>query len=349
MAWPEDDLTLSESIAQGSHDAGDSYQSTPIVVAFDASLPATPADGCILEKGGSANLLHIGLRDTGTVLRLKVGDGRVETPDDDVVHLDISGGDLPSDTATHTFVFEADPGNGTVRAWIDGAEVGTQTGTGMRGGKNYNGATGFFVSGGTSDASGEPTNAWPGGAVGNARFYGNQLVTTSPPSGGTNLTGSGLVATATIGTGTVTQTHELVGQGLIGSSTIGTGSLAPGLVGQGLAATAETGIGQLTQIHQLTGQGLGASATVGAGNLLAGATLAGQGLAAAGSIGAGALTQVHELTGAGLTGTSSIGLGAFLAEITYEGVRIDGRAFPCAMSGLANKAVLTGRANAVRL
>ena len=145
-----------------------------------AKLPTNPIDGVIWEAGGNGAGSWLGIRDNGTYLRLRAGNGAnaysggAGHSETGMAMLDLTIASLSTyfDGGDHELVWQITvggnitAGKGAVRLWIDGVQVGfaeTQ-GTGYTGlyaspglwaGTNY---SGYGVQGGDSIAQGEPAN-----------------------------------------------------------------------------------------------------------------------------------------------------------------------------------------------
>jgi len=172
---PEAGLTLTYSNAAGALAAYTSTErSQPVVMACEVTFPAVAADGLLNEFGASAIGSFVGLRDTGTVLRFRAGDGANPINDTIGVILDVTP---PADTDTHTLVWEFVPtAPGSVRAWMDGEYLGgvsTSGGASLESGL-WTGTAGGAYATSSSGPSGEPTAAWPGTTESNLRVYINQ-------------------------------------------------------------------------------------------------------------------------------------------------------------------------------
>ena len=140
-------------------------------------LPAVPSDGMIWEHGGAATGSWMGVRDGGTVLRLRGGDGAgAKTGSDgNTAVLDIPVADLPFDGRIHELTWQVMPkAPGRVRLWVDGllrGEAETSAGGAMRSGAWAGGDQGGFLSGSSSVVVGEPSNDWPEASVGEISYH----------------------------------------------------------------------------------------------------------------------------------------------------------------------------------
>jgi hypothetical protein len=183
---PEAGLTLSGTMPQGVLDANleaitGANITSPVVFAGDVYFPASPADGCIWQKGGAGAGACLVIRDSGARLRVRCGNGGESvagggTPTTAVALIDIT--DFPQDDATHTIVWELRGAPQRVRLWIDGILKGDYTDTNNPANANCAGGDqGKYITGaGGSNVGTEPDNDYAGGATGNLRVYHNQTV-----------------------------------------------------------------------------------------------------------------------------------------------------------------------------
>ena len=161
-------------------------------------LPAgTPSDGVLWELGGNGAGAFIGIRDSGTYLRLRAGNGANSyaggastSSDNGLALLDVQISSLSDyfDGGQHEITWEIkiggtiSSGNGRVKLWIDGNEIGSASTPGLNVGLYEAGGLlagtnqgGFGVSGGSSIAQGEPTSAWSY-TTGDMSYYRSRLV-----------------------------------------------------------------------------------------------------------------------------------------------------------------------------
>ncbi len=182
----EDDLTLSETIPQGSQDV-DSYDGESVVFAANVTFSSTPADAALFEKGGSGRGGWVGMRDSATTPTFRVRGGTGTTTSSSttaIAVLDIT--DFPQDDAEHVVVWEFRVFPGRVRLWIDGEFKGSGSTTAngaLGGGSNEweGGGGGMFGDGSGSNVSGEPSSSWvsvygASSVNGGCRTYGFQEV-----------------------------------------------------------------------------------------------------------------------------------------------------------------------------
>lgn len=106
------------------------YGTVNTVFAADLTFPVSPSDGLIWETGGTGQGAWLGIRDSGTTLRLRGGDGGTSKTSSttDTAVLDLT--DFPKDGQTHTIVWDFAISTGTVRVFIDGVLKGTASATG---------------------------------------------------------------------------------------------------------------------------------------------------------------------------------------------------------------------------
>ena len=146
-------------------------------------LPSgTPADGVLWEGGDAAIGSFLGIRDSGTYLRLRAGNGANSyaggastTSDNGLALLDVQISSLSDyfDGGQHEITWEiriggtVAAGNGRVRLFIDGNEIGQAQTPGLNvglaeGAGEWSGgnAGGFGATAGNSVPNGEPTAAW---------------------------------------------------------------------------------------------------------------------------------------------------------------------------------------------
>ena len=161
-------------------------------------LPSgTPTDGVLWELGGDGAGAFLGIRDSGTYLRLRAGNGAnayaggaSTSSDNGLALLDVPVSSLSQyfDGGQHEITWEiriggtVSAGNGRVRLFIDGNEIGQAQTPGLNVGLYEAGGLlagsnqgGFGVSGGSSIANSEPTAAWSY-TTGDMSYYRSRLV-----------------------------------------------------------------------------------------------------------------------------------------------------------------------------
>jgi hypothetical protein len=176
---PEASLSLTRTHSASSTIADD-YGTINTVFAATLIFPVSPSDGLIWETGGVGRGAWLGIRDSGTTLRLRGGDGAASktASDIDTAVLDIT--DFPKDGFAHTIVWDFNISTGTARIFIDGKLKGSASATGgsfdadeFSG--NADGA--YITTSSTTVATGESATASNFTEAGNGlRVYENQLV-----------------------------------------------------------------------------------------------------------------------------------------------------------------------------
>ncbi|ARB06121.1 tail protein [Dinoroseobacter phage vB_DshS-R5C] len=129
-------------------------------------LPSTPAEGVLYKQGGPSLGCCVVLRDSGSTLRLRSGDGgALGASTSDTVVLDVDTSTLPMDGELHTIAWDFRVNPGRVRLWIDGVLIGTEntTGSGALDGNVWCGTNdyGYLDDFGDDGMTGEPVGAWP--------------------------------------------------------------------------------------------------------------------------------------------------------------------------------------------
>jgi len=172
------------NIASGSASATGITNDEDLVCRCVTVLPAgTPSDGVLWELGGNGAGAFLGIRDSGTYLRLRAGNGANSyaggastTTDAGLALLDVPVSSLSDyfDGGEHEITWEiriggtVAAGSGRVKLWIDGNEIGeantpgVNTGLYEAGGLLGDGSTGGFatMSSDSTVPQGEPTAAW---------------------------------------------------------------------------------------------------------------------------------------------------------------------------------------------
>lgn len=175
---PELGLSLTTTYAATSTVAA-LYRSTNTVFAATLTFPIFPSDGLIWEAGATGQGAWLGIRDSGTTLRLRGGDGAAAktASDVDTAVLDIT--DFPKDDQTHTIVWDFKMSPATVRIFIDGVLKGSASTTGGTFDTNQfaGGDTGAYITSSTAVTAGESATASNFTEAGSGlRVYANQLV-----------------------------------------------------------------------------------------------------------------------------------------------------------------------------
>jgi hypothetical protein len=180
--FPESGLSLTRT--ETAFTTFTAYSSTEraqdVVFACDITFPSPGSDGLLFKMGGATFGCWVGLRDSGTVFRVRAGEGvSLSASSATTPVLDIT--DFPQDGNTHTVVWEFRVAVGRVRLWIDGkfkGEAFTTAGGSLAGVDAWAGtADGSYMASGSQIVN-EPTGAWQGTNIGTGlRVYTNQLVT----------------------------------------------------------------------------------------------------------------------------------------------------------------------------
>ena len=176
---PEAGLILTTTISAGAVDTElDPFIAQDITFAVDVTFPTNPVEGVLLEHGGTGIGHIVVLRDGGSTLRLRAGDGAAPYNADNTAVLDVT--DFPRDGLVHTVVWDIRVGMpGRIRLWIDGILAGeaTTSAWGLENDRWSGGASGSFATGVNADIAGEPGGVgWPAPVIGALRCYVDQLV-----------------------------------------------------------------------------------------------------------------------------------------------------------------------------
>ena len=187
------------NIASGSASSTGITNDEDMVGSCVTILPAgTPSDGVLWELGGNGAGAFLGIRDSGTYLRLRAGNGANSyaggastSADAGLALLDVPVSSLSDyfDGGEHEITWEiriggtVGAGSGRVKLWIDGNEIGAANTPGLN--------TGLYEAGGllagsspggfatmSSDSTvpqGEPTAAWAY-TTGDMSYYRSRLV-----------------------------------------------------------------------------------------------------------------------------------------------------------------------------
>lgn len=153
------------------------------VLSVDVVFPTSPAtgDGLLFELGGNGVGFYMGLRNGGTVFRVRCGAGG-PLPDSEAAWVDIS--DFPRDGRVHRVLTEINVSNALLRVFIDNQLSGSHTAASDAFKNNIwtgNDDGGFSL---VNNATvGEPTIAWPGVIASGMRYYANQRIASTPQLG----------------------------------------------------------------------------------------------------------------------------------------------------------------------
>ena len=172
MPTPDRSFAPSSTIGDAEF-GGHATRSADATFEADVVLPADPTDGVLFERGGNWRGAMLGLRDGGTVLRLRAGGGGAKSASDtETALLDLAVADLPFDGQTHRLRWDFRISPGRVRLFVDGALAGEAF---ISGGGDLPGAwsgsgPGFYGDGMT-DIAGEPHGGWPAAVAGDLRMW----------------------------------------------------------------------------------------------------------------------------------------------------------------------------------
>lgn len=174
-------LTLTRTIASGGTDATD-YRGYNSVFSATLRFPSNPTDGLIWESGATGSGMWVGIRDSGTVLRVRGGDGSAAKTASDANTTIIDYTDFPKDDDIHvlTFDWNIDVTGGESRLFIDGVLIQAERSTGTDAFEigDYSGTdTGTYLATAAQQVNGEPTGACNlTDEASGLRVYANQLV-----------------------------------------------------------------------------------------------------------------------------------------------------------------------------
>ena len=185
------------SIASGPASSTGITNDEDLVCSVVTVLPAgTPSDGVLWELGDNTAGAYIGIRDSGTYLRLRAGNGANSyaggastSSDNGLALLDVPVSSLSDyfDGGQHEITWEIKiggtvaAGNGRVKLWIDGNEIGSAQTPGLNvglyeaGGLLASTVDGGFASTEGAVPSGESTAAWIY-TTGDLSYYRSRLV-----------------------------------------------------------------------------------------------------------------------------------------------------------------------------
>jgi len=145
-------------------------------------FPEVPTDGCLFEAGGSNNGTYLGLRESGTVLRLRTGSGILELEESTANSTVLDVTSFPKDNNYHAVSWDINTATGSVRLWINN----NLSGTGYNVGNNSitwsgNNPAGFGQVGQVvpSVMTGEPATPWPGNISANLEVKYSSLFNNS--------------------------------------------------------------------------------------------------------------------------------------------------------------------------
>lgn len=183
-------LTLALGSADSTHSTGQiastsdvSFSNTlPTVFEWKMTFPENPGDLLLLELGASGNGGYVGIRDSGTIFRVRAGDGSGTVNNTSNMFLDIT--DFPKYGKTHLVTVAFVPKSvdsvedtAYVRLWIDNVLRGTGNTTD---GSDSNDAWGSNAAGFMFNASGvpsgEPTTVNSSLAQSNISYWQDEII-----------------------------------------------------------------------------------------------------------------------------------------------------------------------------
>lgn len=177
----EKGLTLTRTVASGSTDETD-YRGYNSVFSATLRFPSNPTDGLIWESGATGIGMWVGIRGSGTILRVRGGDGGTSKTASDTNTTIIDYTDFPKDDDVHvlTFDWNIDVTGGESRLFIDGVLIQAErsTGTDAFETEDYSGTNqGTYLTTAATVPVGEATGACNlTDEASGLRVYANQLV-----------------------------------------------------------------------------------------------------------------------------------------------------------------------------
>lgn len=144
------------------------------------TIPVSPTDGCLFKAGGSFVGAWVGIRDSGTIFRVRAGEGSSATGSTvDAAVLNVPIANIPTDGEAHTIQWEFQITPGRVQLWIDGDWKGTSNTT-ASGPLKFNlwagtASQSYIDAPASAPPAGEPNTAWPGTEVSSLTFYADAL------------------------------------------------------------------------------------------------------------------------------------------------------------------------------
>ena len=116
------DLTYTST--GGKSNISGSDRDDPVVIEITVTFPNPMTNGVIFEQGADGRGCYFGVRDSGTNLRWRAGNGSF-LPNNDTASVTVSASSYAGQTVT--FLLTADPSNGTVEIFADGTSIGSDT------------------------------------------------------------------------------------------------------------------------------------------------------------------------------------------------------------------------------
>jgi len=182
-------LTLALGSANSTHETGQiasnstTFKNTlPTVFEWKMTFPKNPGDLLLLELGASGNGAYVGIRDSGTILRVRAGDGSGTVNNTSNMFLDIT--DFPKYGKTHLVTVAFVPQNSSsvedtayVRLWIDNVLKGTgNTTDGSDSNAAWGGNAAGFMFNASGVPSGEPTTVNSSLAQSNISYWEDEII-----------------------------------------------------------------------------------------------------------------------------------------------------------------------------
>jgi len=152
------------------------YTGANVAMSAIVQFPDSPSDGCLYEAGGAGIGSYLGLRDSGTVLRLRFGSGASAVSNSDTTTTVLDVTDFPTDNNHHHISWDFNTANGDARLWVDNELKGVGTRVGGSGGTWSGGDAGGYGQISSSVMVGEPSTNWPGDIDNNLNIYYEQLL-----------------------------------------------------------------------------------------------------------------------------------------------------------------------------
>ena len=154
-----------ETATTGNHDSAfGAYNNSDVTFSGSLVLPDSPTDAVIFEHGGGGTGTWVGVRDGGTVFRVRAGEGGTAktASDTHTAVLDVPISDMPFDGEMHNICWDIRVNPGRVRLWVDGKYMGsasTSDNSDLEGAAWSRNGPSMWVSGTNSDVVGEPNTA----------------------------------------------------------------------------------------------------------------------------------------------------------------------------------------------
>lgn len=166
-------ITVSLEVSPGTYSFGGVSSNT--AMGCFVTFPETWVDGVLFEFGGGGYGSWVGIRDGGTIFRLRSGSGSDLAL---AAYLDVPVSSLPQDGSVHFLAWDFKVSPGRVRFWVDGILIGTGDYDGVI--CPSGGNPGGYGQIGGSVTTGEPTDPWPGTLESNLYYAAVQLFASLP-------------------------------------------------------------------------------------------------------------------------------------------------------------------------